>query len=105
MYKELLQLRQSNHNTWCYIYMVEVLHSANVENIWKTDLNVDALENFKSGLKIYFKINILNIGEMKHREAPHIANPFAIRLRRVNRFSTRKKSITSATSVSRMIKI
>ena len=55
IYKKLLQLRQSNHNTWCYIYMVEVLHSANVENIWKTDLNVDALENFKSGFKFFFK--------------------------------------------------
>ena len=52
MYKELLQLHQSNHKTWCST-VLEVLQSIKAENIFEKqcDLNVDDINNFRSEIK------------------------------------------------------
>ena len=52
MYKELLQLHQSNHKTWCST-VLEVLQSIKFENMFEKqcDLNVDDINKFRSEIK------------------------------------------------------
>ena len=52
MYKELLQLHQSNHKTWCST-VLEVLQSIKVENMFENqcDLNMDDINKFRSEIK------------------------------------------------------
>ena len=52
MYKELLQLHQSNHKTWCST-VLGVLQSIKVENMFEKqwDLNVNDINKFQSEVK------------------------------------------------------
>ena len=66
MYKELLQLHQTNYKIWCST-VLEVLQSIKVENMFEKqcDLNVDDIDKFRSEVRTL--INILNPGEMTPR--------------------------------------